>query len=89
MKVDHYYTERFKKRYILKVSFWKAFVNFFDFYPHLYDDAVKHIAKKSTKEALMSDVSAIQEDAYKVISEHELQDIGINKAKARYAVEQE
>lgn len=87
MKVNHYYTKRFENRYRLDVSLWKSFMNFFGFYPHLYDDAVKYIAKKTVKEALMSDVSAIRQDGYKVISEHELQDI--KKAKLRYAVEQE
>lgn len=87
MKVNHYYTEKFENRYKIKVSLWKAFMNFFGFYPHLYDDAVKHIAKKTTKEALMSDVSAIQQDSYKVISEHKLQNI--KKGKLQYATEQE
>lgn len=87
MEVNYYYTERFKTRYKLDVSLWKAFMNFFGFYPHLYDEAVKHIAKKTTKEALMSDVSAIRQDGYKVICERELEDI--KKARLKYAVEQE
>ncbi len=83
MKVNHYYTERFVNRYKLDVSLWKAFMNFFGLYPNIYDDAVKSIAKKTTREALISDVTAIRDDSYKVIAEHELRDV--NQAQLTYA----
>lgn len=77
MKTNQYYLNRVEARYKLNINFWKAFMNFFGFYPNLYENAINNIANKTTRQALMSDVLAIHKDNVKIIQDNELLDIEI------------
>lgn len=81
------YRSGFTKRYSLDINIWKALFSFFGLYENLYENAVTKIDKKSTHEALLSDVQTIRQDAKRVLHERGFDDL--SKVRTRYALKQE
>lgn len=76
MDVKAYYTDRFENKYNLHIRLWSAFKGFFGF-NNPYQDAIKDIAQKSVKDALVSDLYSIRQDSHKVLAEKNLKKVAI------------
>ncbi|MEX6687141.1 hypothetical protein QTN47_06525 [Danxiaibacter flavus] len=61
-----------KKRHNINASLWKAFLSFFCLHENLYQEAVKKIISRTSSEALMSDIAALQGDFSKVLHEKKI-----------------